>query len=175
MTAIAAELGRSVSTVSREVRRNSGPSGYRAARADRLATVRTAPPRPGKLADNATLRRYVEDKLQLCWSPRQISRRLCVDHPDDATMRVSHETICTSLFVQAKGVLPGELTGRLRTRRVRRRPHRRVSTGPDRRGIPNRTPISARPIEVLDCSENPAIGRAISSSAATAAAIWPPW
>jgi hypothetical protein len=75
LTAIAAELGRPVSTVSREVRRNSGPNGYRAARADRLATLRTARPRAGKLADDPALRSYVEAKLALAWSPRQISRR----------------------------------------------------------------------------------------------------
>src|SRR4051794_40150372 len=100
LTAIAAELGRSVSTVSREVRRNSGPNGYRAARAERLATLRTARPRAGKLADDPALRRYVEEKLALSWSPRQISRRLHADFPDDTAMRVSHETIYTSLFVQ---------------------------------------------------------------------------
>jgi transposase len=75
-TAIAAELGRSVSTVSREVARNSGVNGYRAARADRLATARTARPRAGKLADEPGLRLYVEDKLALRWSPEQISQRL---------------------------------------------------------------------------------------------------
>jgi IS30 family transposase len=82
------------------VRRNSGPNGYRAARADRLAIARTVRPRLGKLAEHPVLRGYVEDKLKQCWSPRQISRRPTVDHPDDPTMRVSHETIYTSLFVQ---------------------------------------------------------------------------
>jgi transposase len=92
LTAIAGELGRSVSTVSREVTRNVGANGYRAARADRLATTRIARPRMGKLADDPTLRRYVEDKLTSCWSPQQISRRLRLEFPDDASMRVSHET-----------------------------------------------------------------------------------
>jgi IS30 family transposase len=152
LTAIAAELGRSVSTVSREVRRNSGPNGYRAARAERLATLRTARPRAGKLADDPALRRYVEEKLALSWSPRQISRRLHDDFPEDSAMRVSHETIYTSLFVQSKAVLRIELTGRLRTRRLRRRPHRRVTVGGQRRRnrIPDLRPISARPVEVLD-------------------------
>lgn len=102
LTAIASELGRSTSTVSREVTRNSGPNGYRAARADRLAALRTTRPRPGKLADAPTLRSYVEDKLRLRWSPQQISRRLIMDHPDDASMRVSHETIYTSLLCRPK-------------------------------------------------------------------------
>jgi IS30 family transposase len=63
LTTIAAELGRSVSTASREIVRNNGPNGYRAARADRLATARTARPRPGKLAADPVLRAWVEDRL----------------------------------------------------------------------------------------------------------------
>jgi transposase, IS30 family len=153
LTAIASELGRSVSTVSREVTRNSGPNGYRAARADRLATARTARPRAGKLAGDPMLRRYVEDKLTSCWSPRQISRRLIVDFPDDPVMRVSHETIYTSLFVQTKAILRGELTRHLRTGRVRRRPQRRMSVQAGSRRIPQMTPISARPVQVLDRRE----------------------
>lgn len=152
LTAIACELGRPVSTVSREVERNSGLNGYRAARADRLAVLRTARPRAGKLANNAVLRGYVEEKLRLRWSPQQISRRLRMDHPDDAALRVSHETIYTSLFVQATAVLPTELTGQLRTRRVRRRPHRRVSLRSESRRIPEMVPISQRPTSVLDRS-----------------------
>jgi IS30 family transposase len=85
--------------VSREVKRNSGPNGYRAARADRLAVGRTTRRRPGKLAEHPRLRSYVEDKLAACWSPRQISQRLVVDHPDDAAMRVSHETRRIPLIV----------------------------------------------------------------------------
>ena len=138
-TAIAAELGRSVSTVSREVRRNIGPNGYRAARADRLAVARMARPRLGKLAEHPVLRSYVEDRLTECWSPRQISRRLEVDYPDDTTMRLSHETIYTSLFVQTKAVLRPQLTGQLRTRRVRRRPQRRMSLKRDAGRIKNMT------------------------------------
>jgi transposase, IS30 family len=105
-TAIAAELGRAVSTVSREVARNSGPDGYRSARADRVAVARTARPRAGKLADAPHLRRYVENRLAARWSPQQVSRRLLVEFPDDPAMRVSHETIYTSLFVQAKACCP---------------------------------------------------------------------
>jgi IS30 family transposase len=87
----------------------------------------------------------VEDKLGLCWSLAQISRRLVMEFPDRTGMRVSHETIYTSLFVQAKGVLRPELTGNLRTRRVRRRPHRRVSVDGRRSRIPDLVPISLRP------------------------------
>jgi len=150
LTAIAAELGRAVSTVSREVARNSGPNGYRAARAQRLATARTARPRAGKLADNPALREVVEQRLAQCWSPRQISRHLELAFPDDLGMRVSHETIYTSLFVQAKGVLRPELTQNLRTRRVRRRPRRRMSLS-NRRAL-DKVNVSERPAIVLERS-----------------------
>jgi|SRR5215217_5195114 len=150
LTAIAGELGRSVSTVSREVARNSGPNGYRAARADRLAVLRTSRSRPGKLAEDPTLRRYVEDKLRLRWSPQQISRRLITEFPHDGSMRVSHETIYTSLFVQTTAVLRTELTSHLRTRRVRRRPQRRALPRSQSRRIPDMVPINQRPDSVVD-------------------------
>jgi IS30 family transposase len=73
---------------------------------------------------------------------------LRLDYPDDPTMRVSHETIYTSLFVQAKRGLPGELTVHLRSRRVRRRPHRRIAMTPPR--IKDMTPIKQRPVEVIE-------------------------
>jgi transposase, IS30 family len=64
--------------------------------------LRTGRPRPGKPAEDPLLRRYVEDKLRLSWSPQQISRQLIMDYPPDRSMRVSHETIYTSLFVQPR-------------------------------------------------------------------------
>ncbi len=139
-----------LSTVSREVARNSGPHGYRAVRADRLAVARTARPRAGKSADLPTLRAAVEDKLQLRWSPQQISRHLERVYPDDPLMRVSHETIYTSLFVQTKAVLPGTLTANLPTRRVRRRPQRRMSLSTRRNRIPDMVGIGDRPAEAAD-------------------------
>lgn len=99
LTCFAVELGRSVSTISREVGRNSGLDGHRAVRADRLAVARTSRPRQGKLAADDRLRTHVEAKLGLCWSPQQISRRLALEFPHVVRMRVSHETIYTSLFV----------------------------------------------------------------------------
>ncbi len=144
-TAIAAQLGRSTSTISREVNRNSTSTGYRAVRADRMAQARTRRTRPPKLAQHPALRAVVEQRLAERWSPQQISRRLELDFPDDPSMRVSHETIYTSLFVQAKGGLPGRLSVHLRTRRVRRRPQRRVCLGPPR--IKNMVPIQRRPEE----------------------------
>jgi transposase, IS30 family len=145
LTAIATKLRRSTSTVSREVKRNSTPAGYRAVRADRVAQARTRRPRPPKLATHPELRAVVEQQLSKRWSPQQISRRLKHDFPHDASMRVSHETIYTSLFVQAKGGLPGHLSVHLRTGRVRRRPQRRVLLGPPR--IKDMVPIQDRPEE----------------------------
>lgn len=151
-TAIAAELGRVVSTITREVARNSGPNGYRAVRADRLAVARTARPRVGRLADLPAPREVVEDKLALCWSPRQISRHLEHAYPDDLLMRVSPETIYASLFVQSKAVLRPELTAHLRSRRVRRRPQGPMSLASRRNRIPNMAGIAERPTEALDRS-----------------------
>ena len=124
LTSIAARLGRSVSTVSREVQRNTTPTGYRAHRADRMAQGRTRRPRQGKLATNDRLRQRVEEGLKTKWSPQQIAARLRLDFPDDPTMRVSHETIYTSLFVQAKAGLPAERAAAAcpRCASVRRRP-----------------------------------------------------
>ncbi len=146
LTSIAARLGRSVSTVSREVHRNATAAGYRAHRADRTADARTRRPRPGKLATNELLRERVEEGLKQRWSPQQISARLRMDFPVDPRMRVSHETIYTSLFVQAKAGLPGELTVHLRTRRVMRRAQRRLQVGPRR--IADMRLLHARPAEV---------------------------
>ncbi|TFC93291.1 IS30 family transposase [Cryobacterium breve] len=150
LTAIAAELGRPVSTVSREVLRNSGRNGYRAAHAERLAEARSRRPRLGKLASDDRLREHVESKLRVCWSPQQISKRLITEFPDDLGMRVSHETIYTSLFVQAQLGLRAELTAKLRTRRLRRHPQRHVASGGKRSRIPGLVPLKDRPAEAND-------------------------
>ena len=151
LTAIATAMHRSVSTVSREVARNSTSAGYRAVRANRMAEARGRRSRPPKLAQNCLLRAVVEEGLARRWSPQQISRRLVESYPDDHSMRVSHETIYTSLFVQAKRGLPGQLSVHLRTRRVARRPQRRLSLGPPR--IKDMTPIRVRPVEVSERKE----------------------
>jgi transposase, IS30 family len=88
--------------------------------------------------------------VRLRWSPQQISRRLITEFPHDASMRVPHETIYTSLFVQTTAVLRTELTAHLRTRRVRRRPQRRAIPRWQSRRIPNMVSIRQRPDEVLD-------------------------
>lgn len=97
---IAQGLKRSPSTISREIRRNGTGSDYHALRAEKSAGVRARRPKTAKLAINPPLRAIVEAKLELRWSPQQISAWLAVIYPDNKEMRVSHETIYMSLFVQ---------------------------------------------------------------------------
>lgn len=146
---IARRLGRAPSTVSRELVRNGGRGHYRALRADRAALGRARRPKAAKLAFNSRLRQVVEAKLAEWWSPQQISGWLPAAYPDDEEMRVSHETIYLSLFVQGKGALRHELTKCLRTRRAIRRPvTKRTPTGKGQ--IVDPVMISERPAEVED-------------------------
>ena len=149
MTRIARRLGRSPSTVSREVERNSGYRGrYRAVAADRRAVLRTRRPKPAKLARHGERRRAVEQRLALCWSPEQISRSLRRDFPGRPELQVSHETIYQSLYVQSRGALRRELAACLRTGRAVRRPKRRAD---ERRArITGMVMISQRPAEASD-------------------------
>jgi transposase, IS30 family len=112
--AIAKELGRAPSTISREIHRNGGRYAYRAGVADAQAWRRAGRPQRCVLARRARLRRWVTRKLKRDWSPRQIAVGLRRAFPDDARMHVSHETIYRSLFVQARGVLKQELLTHLR-------------------------------------------------------------
>src|SRR5579863_4650834 len=114
---IARDLGRSPSTVSREIRRNGGGQTYRASRADRQAWDRGLRPKPCRLAHSAPLRWRVAQKLAQQWSPEQIAGWLKQHFPTDPDMQLSHETIYRSLFVQTRGVLKKELMAHLRTRR----------------------------------------------------------
>jgi IS30 family transposase len=102
---IASRLERAVSTVSREVTRHGGRPAYRAHDADRQAWVSALRPKRCLITGNRKLRNIVASKLILNWSPEQISGWLKIQFPDDASMRVSHETIYRSLFIQARGVL----------------------------------------------------------------------
>ena len=143
-------LGRSASTVSRELSRNGGYDGYRAALADETAWARARRPKRCKLASSPRLRQAVASKLRLNWSPEQIAGWLKRSHPDDESYRVSHETIYRSLFVQARGVLKKELLGHLRSKRTIRR-SRRTDPNGDRRGqIKDIVSISQRPAAVED-------------------------
>jgi IS30 family transposase len=182
---IARQLGRSPSTISRELRRNaatrSGGFEYRATTAQWHADLRARRPKPAKLAVNAELRGYVQDRLSgilqrpggiavdgpevrwigrrhgrrtdrrwaRAWSPQQISNRLCMDFPDDVSMRVSHEAIYQSLYVQGRGALRRELTACLRTGRALRVPRARVR-GRGKSFVTDEVMISQRPAEAHD-------------------------
>jgi IS30 family transposase len=181
---IARRVGRSPSTISRELRRNAGTrSGsltYRASTAQWHADRRARRPKPARLAVNGELRRYVQDRLSgtvqrpdgvpvagprvdwkgrrhgprkdrrwaKAWSPEQISNRLRVDFPDDESMRVSHEAIYQSLYVQGRGALRQELTACLRTGRALRVPRARAKRG--KSFISEEIMISERPAEAED-------------------------
>jgi len=181
---IARELGRSPSTISRELRRNaatrSGSLSYRASNAQWHADRRAHRPKPAKLAVNAELRRYVQDRLSgaverpgggtvggpdvpwigrrrgrrkdrrwaKSWSPEQISHRLRVDFPDDESMRISHEAIYQSLYVQGRGALRRELTVCLRTGRALRVLRARSCRG--KQFVTDQVLISERPAEAED-------------------------
>jgi IS30 family transposase len=147
---IAATLGRAPSTISREVATNGGQRTYRALTADRDARRRARRPKRAKLALNRRLRRVVESKLELFWSPQQISAWLAREWPDDAEMRVSHETIYLSLFVQGRGALRQELHNCLRSGRALRRPKARTKGGFGQGQIVGKVMISERPAEVAD-------------------------
>jgi IS30 family transposase len=182
---IARQLGRSPSTVSRELRRNAGTRTgrltYRASTAQWHADRRAERPKPAKLVVNPELRRYVQDRLSgaverpdgaavagpevrwvrrrhgrrkdrrwaKSWSPEQISHRLRLDFPDDEQMRVSHEAIYQSLYVQGRGALRRELTACLRTGRALRVPRARVR-GRGKHFVTGDILISERPAEAAD-------------------------
>ena len=182
---IARQLGRSPSTISRELRRNAATRGgtlqYRATVAQWKAERAAERPKAAKLAQNKRLRTYVQERLSgvvldvqgksvrgpdvpwkgrrhgrradrrwgTSWSPEQISRRLQLDFPEDASMQVSHEAIYQALYVQGRGALRRELSACLRTGRALRVPRARTR----QRGRQFITPelmISERPAEVED-------------------------
>ena len=149
LRSIARRLGRSPSTISREVATNGGRRRYRACRADKAAVRRARRPKPSKLASCDRLRTVVEAKLELRWSPTQISGWLVEEFPDDPEMRVSHETIYVSLFVQSRGALRKELTRYLRSGHTTRRPrgHTVMNGQGQLRGTLN---IRERPAEADD-------------------------
>jgi IS30 family transposase len=146
---IAARLGRAPSTVSRELARNGGRGRYRAQAADAAAFGRAQRPKPAKLLLEPRLRAVVEAKLALRWSPQQIAGWLPLAYPQDPVMRVSHETIYLSLFVQSRGALRRELQRCLRTGRAMRYP--RGKRLPQGRGqLRDVVLISERPAEAED-------------------------
>jgi IS30 family transposase len=182
---VARRLGRAPSTISRELRRNAATRGgnldYRATAAQWHAERAARRPKRAKLAENAALRTYVQERLSgavstpdgaavagptvtwkgrrhgprkarrwaKAWSPEQIARRLRHDHPDDETMRISHEAIYQALYVQGRGALRRELTACLRTGRALRVPRAR-SRGRGKSFVAAEVLISQRPAEAGD-------------------------
>jgi hypothetical protein len=147
--AIAAIIGRSPSTVSRELRRNANGLGrYRATSAHALAYHRASRPKPAKLLTNLRLRSMVEADLAKKYSPEQIAGRLKVEFPDQPEMQVSTETLYQSLYVQSRGALKRDLTRYLRAGRAVRRPSRKVGQRKNR--IQNMINIAERPAEADD-------------------------
>jgi IS30 family transposase len=150
MRQIAATIGRAPSTVSREIARHGGRNGYRAADADAAAWERARRPKRCRLAHNLRLQWIVAEKLRLDWSPEQISGWLQRTFPTDETLRVSHETIYRSLFIQARGVLKRELMKHLRSHRVMRHAKTATTTGQPRGQIIDGVSIRDRPASVED-------------------------
>jgi IS30 family transposase len=148
---IAAELGRSPSTISREVRRNRHPTNgqYRPHAAQARADARRPRPKPGKIGQSPELRDFIQRHLELRWSPEQICQALRARFADRPEMHVVHETIYQALYVQGRGELRRELTRALRTGRTMRRPHRQSARRQPRMSR-DMVMISERPAEVAD-------------------------
>lgn len=150
LRAIAVQLGRAPSTISREVGRNGGRDRYRATMSDQAAWDRALRPKPCKLACHPGLSRTVSAKLSRNWSPEQIAGWLGRGFPEEEQRRVSHETIYKSLYIQARGVLKKELLEHLRAKRTIRR-SRHASLKRDGLGqITDAISISERPAAVED-------------------------
>jgi IS30 family transposase len=147
---IAAKLGRSPSTISREVNRNGGLKRYRASQADQAAWDRAQRPKPCKLAQYPRLQRVVAAKLKKNWSPKQIDGWLKRRYPGNEARHVSHETIYKSLFIQARGVLKKELQQYLRTQRAIRRSRHASLKDQGLGKITNAVSIRERPAAVED-------------------------
>jgi IS30 family transposase len=146
--AIARQLGRSASTVSRELARNGGRDRYSVWAAQQRADTVAARPKAGWTKDRPLVWSQVQGLLRRRWSPRQISRRLRSEHPDEPQWWVSHEAIYQAIFVQARGELRRELAACLRSGRAVRRPQARAARSSSR--IPNMVNIVERPAEADD-------------------------
>eukprot|EP00362_Geleiidae_sp_MMETSP1317_P001793 CAMPEP_0201281592 /NCGR_PEP_ID=MMETSP1317-20130820/3428_1 /ASSEMBLY_ACC=CAM_ASM_000770 /TAXON_ID=187299 /ORGANISM="Undescribed Undescribed, Strain Undescribed" /LENGTH=386 /DNA_ID=CAMNT_0047591853 /DNA_START=95 /DNA_END=1252 /DNA_ORIENTATION=+ len=149
LRSIAARLSRAPSTISREIHRNGGQRKYRATKAEDMAWRRSRRPKICKLASNTERRSLVTRKLRLRWSPQQISGWLSREYSGTSHMRVSHETIYKSLYIQSRGVIPKHLAENLRRKRKLR--HARNHTTKGHRGSIRNTDgrtIHQRPREI---------------------------
>ncbi|MBW8060695.1 MAG: IS30 family transposase [Solirubrobacterales bacterium] len=147
---IAALLGRSPSTITREIDRHGGRHAYRAAEADERAWDNARRPQTCKLARDPALSQLVAAKLAEDWSPEQIAGWLKAQFPRDQTMRVSHETIYLTLFIQARGALKRELVTHLRRKRYIRRPKSAKRGNRGQGQIVGAVSIRERPAEAED-------------------------
>lgn len=152
ISAIADRVGRETSTISREVRHNSGRSGYRAFSAGRRAKERASSRKQGKsrLANEDCLRRYVILKLRKHWSPREIVKRIQEEYPCDMVMHISHEAIYRYIYVLPRGSLKRTLTRALRQERAYRRKQKSGNNEETRGKIADMLSIEERPAEVAD-------------------------
>lgn len=150
MRTIATQLGRSPSTVSREIKRNGSYADYRAVVAENAAWQRALRPKTCKLTGRLDLVRIISRKLQRQWSPQQISGWLTRKYPNNKNYHVSHETIYKSLFIQTRGVLKKELLACLRSGRVMRRSRYSSLKRKGQGTIVDAIPISERPAAVED-------------------------
>jgi len=148
--AIASQLGRAPSTVSREIQRNGGRRWYRATKADEASRERALRPKICKLAQNPALARIVATKLISRWSPWQIAGWLKRAYAEDESLQVSHETIYKTLYIQARGALKKELIQHLRRSRAMRRSQHHTQKKGKHGQITDAIPISERPPEVED-------------------------
>ena len=151
---LAKELNRSPSTISREIRRNKGKSGYRAFSASRRAKAAASSRKRGKrkIEKQEGLLSYVMEKLQREWSPQEISKRLKIEYAWDMNMQVSHEAIYQYIYVLPRGELKQLLIKGLRQERKHRRPQKRGDTTETRGKIANMLSIEERPAEVAERS-----------------------
>jgi len=149
---IAREIGRSASTVSREIKRNSGKTGYRAFSASRRARAAAGSRRKGKskVERESNLRQYVTEKLKEEWSPQEISERLKKEYSWDMTMQISHEAIYQYIYVLPRGELKQTLIKALRQEHKYRRTKKARKPDENRGKIANMLSIEERPAEVAD-------------------------
>lgn len=148
--AIAELLGRSPSTISREVNQHGGRNGYRAALAEESSKKRSKRPKASRLSANAKLRRLIAAKLSEDWSPEQIAGWLRLEHPDDPSMRISHESIYRALYCREDGPLGREAVKRLRSRRTMRRSRNSTRKGRGGGQLVGTQSIRERPSEAED-------------------------
>ncbi len=146
MSQIARSLGRSPSTVTREIKANGGRDSYRIWPAHLKAQNSTKRPKASKLAYPA-LRSQVTSWLEELWSPEEIANRHRVDFLDNEVMQVAHETVYKTLYVQGRGELRRELARCLRSGKTQRTTRGQIKrSGP----ISDMVMISSRPAEADD-------------------------